>query len=284
MTHTFNLSKKNLLLALLAFVQFGVISCKKETPEPPPPASGGTGGGSGGGGGAGSTVPTVTEPNTYFIDEYRTVNGNGAWWVQEFTVSGTSTFVLRAASTYTADFAVFSPSQLINFQTNAGFSAFVLFDNKYGTANVTLGPGTYYVGFRNQSTGTNSARIELDKDLVLPASDKCTYVDNYLNAASNINPNNGYLTQAFTVQTGYRYFMDGCNSADITYWVIPAAEINKFTSGATFQYYTQYTSSSTADPGAHSMTLPAGNYYYVFRNTGTVKQSLTYRCERWKVN
>ena len=226
---------------------------------------------------------TVTNPDTYFIDQFRTFNTLGNWWVQEFTVSGTSAqFVLRGASTYAVDFAVVPAAQINNFKNNASFTGYGVMDNKFGTQYLTLPPGTYYAAVRNQVNAANGARIELDKRITLPASDRASYVDLYFSGANNVNAN-GWLVQPFTIQAGYRYFVDGCNSGDISSYVIPEADINKFKNGQSFNHYPAYQSSSTADPGHFELKLAPGNYAYAFRNTGSKAQALTYACERWRV-
>ncbi len=280
----------NLILVFLLSTLMAInFSCEKPTEDlvPNNGGSGGSGGngGGGGGGGGGTTPPTVTNPDTYFIDEYRTFSNLGGYWYQEFTVSTTTRFVLRGASTFSCDFAVFNASQVNNFKNNLAFSAYVVMDNQYGTAYVTLQPGTYYAGVRNQVNSVNSARIELDKDITLPASDRASFVDNYFQAARVINKNGGKLWQPFTIQQGFRYFTDGCNSGNIEFWIVAESELNKFINGQPFQYYVDYHSTSSADPGSHEVKLPAGNYAYVFRNNGTTNnESLTYLCERWRVN
>ncbi len=277
MKKTFSLKFALITAALL----FTVFACEKPT-EDLTGGSGGSGGGSGGGGGA---TPTVTNPDTYFIDEYRTFSALGGSWTQQFTVSVTTSFVLRAASTFSCDFAVFSAAQLNNFNNNQPFTAFVVMDNQYGTSYVTLAPGTYYAGVRNQSNSANSARIELDKTVTLPASDKATFIDNYFSAARTIAKNGGKLWQPFTLQQGYRYFTDGCNSGNIEWWIVTETEMTKFINGQTFQYYADYHSTSSADPGSHEIKLPPGNYAYIFKNSSTANnEAVTYVCERWRVN
>lgn len=268
-------------IAALLLIGF---ACEKPT-EDLTGGGGGTGGTGGGGGGGGSTVPTVTAPDTYFIDEYRTFSALGGSWYQQFTVSTTTSFVLRGASTFACDFAVFSTTQLNNFNNNQPFTAYVVMDNQYGTAYVTLAPGTYYAGVRNQVSGSNSARIELDKTVTLPASDRAIFIDNYFSAARSIPKNGGKLWQPFTVQQGYRYFTDGCNSGNIESWIVTETEMNKFINGQAFQYYVDYHSTSSADPGSHEVKLPPGNYAYIFQNSSTANnESITYVCERWRVN
>ncbi len=270
------------LFTVLLAINF---SCKKPTEDLVGNGGGSGGSGGTGGGGGGSTPPTVTAPDTYFIDEYRTFTSLGGNWYQEFTISATTSFVLRGASTFSCDFAIFNASQVNNFKNNLAFSAYVLMDNQFGTAYVTLQPGTYYAGVRNQVNSANSARIELDYATKLPASDRATFIDNYFQAANSINKNGGKLWQPFTIQQGYRYFTDGCNSGNIEYWIVSSAELTKFINGQAFQYYTDYHSTSSADPGSHEIKLPPGDYAYIFKNSSTANnETVTYVCERWRVN
>lgn len=238
------------------------------------------GGGATGGGGD-NNPPTVTAPSTQFIaSQDYTVSNNGAYWTQQFTLSQTTSFVFRFASQYQAQAAIILPGQISGFQNNQSFSGYATFDKTLGTHNVTLNAGTYYVAIRNASAGANKWSMELDYATSLPSSDKATFLDNYASGAKSF-ASAGKFWQPFTVQNGYRYFIDGCNvNCDVK--IIPADQLAAFQSGQTFQYYTDYSDGTGAAPGLWEISLPVGDYYLIASNTTTA--ALTYILERWKVN
>ncbi|RYD33020.1 MAG: hypothetical protein EOP87_11785 [Verrucomicrobiaceae bacterium] len=230
-------------------------------------------------------VSAQAQVNTYFTDKHGTFNGLGSYWYQQFTVSQKQTFVLRVTSDYSADAAIITGDQLGNFTGNRSFSGYAMFDNQYGTKGITLAPGTYYVAIRSQSTATNAYRLELDLDIALPAESGLTYtfVDHYLQGTEYVGANGGKLWHGFTIQSGFRYFVDGCNTGLSTY-VIPASELSAFKSGGTFNYYTAYSATDNAYPGLDEIKLPPGSYYLAFTNTNTIQKPVTYTMERWRVN
>lgn len=255
--------KKILAFALVALFISG---CKKEDKAPAED----------------NTPGTVSAPSTTFIEGNQTFS-QGGWWAQQFTVSQTTNFMLFFSSQYIADCSVFDGSQLSNFQNNLTFTSIQSFDNQFGYKSFSLAPGTYYVGMRNQSTGSNACRVELDYRLSLPAADKCSYFDAPITGVKNIS-NNSYWTHQFTIEAGYRYFLDGCNSGLSTY-IIPASEYNNFVNNQAFQYYTDYSNSSDGSfPGIYEIKLSAGTYYLCFRNTTGSAQTAVYVMERWKKN
>ncbi len=230
-------------------------------------------------------VSAQAQVDTYFTDKHGTFNGIGAYWYQQFTVAKQQTFVLRVASDYAADAAIITAAQLSNFTANRPFSGYALFDNQYGTKSVTLPPGTYYVAIRSQSSTPTAYRLELDLDITVPADSLNTYsfVDHYIQGTEHVGANGGKLWHGFTIQSGIRYFLDGCNTGLSTY-VIPASQLTAFKSGGTFSYYTAYSADDNAYPGLHEIKLPPGSYYLAFINRNTIPKPVTYTMERWRVN
>jgi len=232
------------------------------------------------GNGSTQSPPTVTAPSTTFISsEDYSATGNGAWWLQSFTVSASARFVLRFASTYAAQAAVITPDQVNNFKNNAGFSGNGL-DKQIGTVYMTLSPGTYYVGVRNSVSSANTWTVEFDYDISLPSSDRCSFADIYVQGSKSA-PNGGKLWQPFTIQSGFRYFLDGCNVGFKTY-IIAADQINAFTGGQSFYSFSDYDDSGGKAPGIYEVKLPPGDYFLACTAAGPA--ALTYTMERWKVN
>jgi hypothetical protein len=147
-----------------------------------------------------------------------------------------------------------------------------------------LAPGSYYLVVRNRANAANTYDLELDKRQTAPADSQYYYRFNayYLNHSAYVGANGGYLTQGFTIQPGFRYFLDGGNSGLDTY-IIPASQLGNFRSGGTFNYYTDYSGvGDTALPGYYEVTLSPGTYYLCFRNTNSIKKAVTYTMERWR--
>jgi Secretion system C-terminal sorting domain len=228
-----------------------------------------------------SFAQTVTSPNTFFIaSQDYSVSSYGSPWVDgPFTVSTSTTFVLRFASKYNAQASVFSSDQLNNFENMSSFSGYGTMNNQIGTQYVTLPVGTYYVGARNTTSAANEWSIELDYNLSFPASDASTFYDIYIQGTKAFQ-NGGKLWNEFTVQDGFRYFLDGCNIGFGTY-IIPENQLNAFQNGQSFTYYSDYASTSGEGPGLYEIRLPPGSYYLVAAATST--SSITYTMERWKV-
>lgn len=264
------------LQLILLVVLISVSSCTKS-------GSGLTSGGSNGnnGGGSGSNPPTITNPSTVFISDVDRIASNlGAYYLQQFTVNQTTAFVFRFAILYNAQAAIITESEVNAFKNLQSFSGYGLFDNVFGTKLVTLAPGTYYLAIRNTSNGQNKWSVELDFDITLPTSDRATRYDYYLNDTKAF-ANGGKTWQPFTVQSGFRYFLDGCN-VNTDFFVIPQAELNNFQNNQTFNAYSSYNGFGGEAPGFYEIKLNPGNYYLVSRSNQP--SSYTYLMERWKVN
>jgi hypothetical protein len=227
------------------------------------------------------TPPTVTAPETIYISssDY-SVSGLGSSWVQSFTINTSTSFVFRFASKTSAQAAIMRSDQVNNFKNNASFSGYGLFDKQIGTVYLTLAPGTYYVGARNSVAADNSWSIELDYTISLPASDRCTYADIYVQG-SKIFPNGGKMWQPFTVQSGVRYFLDG-SSVGFKTQIISADQLSAFSSGQSYFSYSDYDQTDGGAPGLYEIKLPPGDY--VLACTGIGPSAITYTMERWRVN
>ncbi len=159
----------------------------------------------------GKSPATTTAPNTFFLsNECYTVNNLGDWWAQSFTITATTNFVLRFASQYKADAAIVDESQINNFKNNQPFTGYAGFDDQFGYKYVTLNAGTYYLAIRNQISSANILAVELDYYIILPSTDQVTYNDDYVSGGQSLN-SGAKLWQPFTIQNGFRYFIDGNN-------------------------------------------------------------------------
>jgi hypothetical protein len=225
-----------------------------------------------------------TTPSTFFIDKKcKAFYINGEWWWQSFSVFTTTTFVIRFASQYGADAAIFTEDDRFEFENNLAFSGWGVFDNQIGYLSVTLAPGNYYVGMRNQISGTNYVSIELDYTISLPSYDNCSFYDYYLDGVYNLSAG-GKLWQLITIQNLFRYFIDGINSG-VDVFFIPPTELSNFQNNQSFQYYIDYTQSTCGEgPGFFEIMLPSGTYYMVARNNSLSNHSINYAMERWIIN
>jgi len=284
------LAKSSLLLRLASvlFAVAIVVSCNKSDPSPSGGGSnngnnggGGSGSGSGSGSGGNTNPATTTTPSTFFIaDQDHSVNAFGAYYTQQFSISKTTTFSFRFSTLYKAQAAIIQEGQLSAFKNMQAFNGYGIFDNVFGTKTVTLDAGTYYVAIRNTNNGQNKWSMELDADIALPSSDRATRYDYYL-SENKAFASGGKTWQPFTVQTGYRYFLDGCN-VNTDFFIIPEAELSKFQNGQSFNSYTDYNSNAGEAPGFYEVKLNAGTFYLVSRSNQV--SSYTYSMERWKVN
>lgn len=215
------------------------------------------------------------DANTFFIDLNTTLNNGGAQ-TQGFTVTGTKTFVLRFAADFNAEAAVISGSTAQSFLDGGSYTFFGSnFVNTFGTTTITLGAGSYAVGIRNRTSVSNRMRAELDFQLTVP---NWNYYDSPFSRAEII-PANSKAWRGFTVQSGVRYFIDGCNSGLDTY-IIPESQLANFQGTGGFQYY--YGSDDDgANPGLWELNLSPGVYYLVFRNRNATGKAVTYVLDRF---
>lgn len=229
----------------------------------------------------------IRAQDTYFIDYDSTLSTLGQSWAQQFTVPSRQVLVLRFVADLKADAAIFVPAQLDNFQNNRRFFGYGLFNNSFGTKYVTLNPGTYYVGVRNQVQGSNRARIELDTRIQLDPEpgEEFTYYDRAFHGNKYVGKNGGKLWHGFRIVPGFRYFLDGANSGggQMPTYIIPKSELDNFRYDRGFEYYTDYFEQGGAGPGHVELELPPGDYYFVCENNAGINKALTYTMERWKV-
>lgn len=230
-------------------------------------------------------LPDFTSPSTVFLEDDGTLANHGAWATRGFTLGSTTTLVFRVAAPYSMDAAIMPASEVEDFRNGNSYQAYASFSGTFGTDYVTLGAGSYVVGLRNRTDTANRWRYELDLDIDLQPQHgyTFTYIDNYVSGAELVDGNGGKLWQPFTIQNGIRYFLDGV-SVGLDTFIIPASELSAFRNNQSFEYYTAYGgNSATANPGLWELKLPTGDYYLVFRNTGSIDGPVTYNMERWQI-
>jgi hypothetical protein len=243
------------------------------SPPPPPPAN--TPGPNNPGGTP--PPPAGTFNATYFLDGYPTLNAAGAWHTRGFTLNGTRNLVFRLATNYATQAAIIEPSQYDNFTSGAAFTGYAGFSSQYGYKSVTLGPGNYYVAIRNVSNGSNSVRYELDYGVTLSSGS----YSGALNQTTTILAAGQRRWESLTLQSGRRYWIDGCNSG-LDAFVIDASELPAFQSGASFLHYTDFGGSNAPDVyGGIELDLAPGNYFLVQRNLTSRPQSVNYVVQSW---
>lgn len=226
--------------------------------------------------------------STTFIHDSSSMDFQGDWFSQEFTISAPTSFVLRFASDYSADAAVVPASQISNFRNGRSYTGFGVMSGKFGTQYINnLPAGNYFVVCRSRVKDSNQYCIELDNVLRLETSNSKSFSFAGQVAASSrmVGKNGGKLWQPFTVVEGYRYFVDGCNSGLDTYF-IPESELSNFKSNKTFQYYTDYSGQRETNlPGQAELRLAPGNYYLCFHNTDPkISKAVTYSIDAWSEN
>ncbi len=233
-----------------------------------------------------TTTPnrTVTNPgeSTFFIaSQNKTFSKHGDWTAEGFTISKSTTFVFRFASQYKAQAAIVTETELNNFKTMNAFRGFGIFDNQYGYTSVTLAAGKYYVAVRNTNNGANITSTELDYAITLPSSDRCRFYDTYIKDIKSAGAG-GRIWHGFTIQSGFRYFMEGCNTGYSTN-IIPENQLDNFKNGRTFTVFTDYDQAVGGAPGLYEVKLPPGTYYFVAHNKTNATQAIVYTMERWQL-
>lgn len=189
-----------------------------------------------------------------------------------FEVKQNTTFTLYFAADYSATLIVMNSNNAQTFVNGGSVSYYDGFDGQYGINSFTLGPGSYSLGVRNKANVANTVSYELE---LWPPKDDATYVDTYFSKATSVSAN-GKLWQGFTIQAGYTYVMEGCNTG-LDFFLIPASSLNAFTSNGTFSHYPDYSAESDPNqPGLATLNLAPGDYYLAFRNPDNEKKALVY--------
>ena len=238
------------------------------TPPPPPPGT-----------------PNFTTPVTMFQNldgVLSTSTSNGR--VGPFTLSRDTTLVLRFVADYQAQAAVIPSSQLTAFQNGGSFSGYGSFDRVTGTQTFRVPAGTYYLVVRNMQSASNRYRAELDFDINLrPEQGRTfTFVDLPLNAARSISAGSR-TTVSFTIQSGYRYFLDGA-SIGLGSYIIDGRDASAFNAGNRVDYYADYGGEDGAYPGLWELKLPPGTYALAISNAENKSNPIVYTMERWRIN
>jgi hypothetical protein len=230
------------------------------------------------------TTTKWTGGDTFFLalQKYR-FSKYAEWHLEEFKLTKSTNLVFNFATQYKSQAAIITPDQVDNFKNNRAFSGFAIFDQKMGITAITLNAGTYYVACRNFNSGSNTISYELDYTMTLPASDRCRYYDIYINDY-DFYTSGSRMWHPFTIQSGYRYFIEGCNTG-MNVFFIPGDQIDNFRNRQEFKHYPDFKQgeNSGGDPGGVEITLPPGNYYLVAINETNESQSMVYAMQRWQL-
>jgi hypothetical protein len=224
-----------------------------------------------------------TTPSTFFQSLQSTVTAGGSR-SRVFTLSESTRFVMRYASDYTAQFAIMPSNQLPAFEAFAAFDAFHTWNGGSGTQSLTLNPGTYAIGIRNSQSVSQKFSWELDLD-ILELPDGQGYSFSFggvvFSEAQSISANGGWAWQSFSIQEGYRYFVDGTNTRTSA-WIIPASARAAFEAGGSFEFFSDYEGKAGGAPGLWEVRLPPGTYYLAMRaQDPSVDGFINYVMERW---
>jgi hypothetical protein len=222
-------------------------------------------------------------PSTLFQTLQTTV-GAGNARTRTFSLSETTRFVMRYASDYSAQFAIMPASQVGPFEAFGGFSSFFTWGGGAGTETIVLNPGDYAIGIRNSQSVSQKFSWELDLDLLeLPAEKgySFSFAGVVFSDARGLPANGGWSWQSFSIQEGYRYFIDGTNTRTSS-WIIPQSERSAFEAGGSFQFFADYTGTTAGAPGLWEVRLPPGTYYLAMRaQHASIDGSISYVMERW---
>jgi hypothetical protein len=220
-----------------------------------------------------ASAAMASAQSTAFLQWDRRFHSFGAWTVQKFTLSAKRNLVLRVASDWKADVAVIPSSQLNRFKNGQSFTGWG-YDDSFGCKDVNLSAGTYYLAARNQVSGSNFVRVELDYQTKVTGwnfQSWGVYDTNYLDSGYN-------YWQKFTILPNARYFIDGANTGLDTY-VMDAKEVPYFDRGDDFYYYKAYSRNTTDMPGFYELKLKPGQYALGFINDYNEDSAFTYEME-----
>jgi hypothetical protein len=220
---------------------------------------------------------SVLAQDTTFISNNGALPRQGAVSSNQFTLSATTTLVLRVVADYSADAGIFTASSFTAFSNGQAASGWALFNAKIGTTTVTLNPGSYVVAIRNGTNGANNFAYELDYDENRPGQRR---LDSQ-GAAEYVGANGGKLWQPFTIGSGQYVWIDGAN-VGLEFYLLPAAELDNFKAGRPFRSFADYEPVVQASqPGAFHVDLPPGDYVLAFRNPTPISKPVTYTIEWW---
>lgn len=238
------------------------------------------GGGPSGGGNTGQNPPQGIPNNTTFVSKYDVFSAKGAYWLQEFTVNTATTFVLRLAAQYKLQAGIFPISQMAAFQNGSQVSGNAIFDDTYGIRAVTLAPGKYFVGIRNNVSGANSYALELDYGIRLPAPATRTQTESVAESLTK----GQWKSYKITTTTSSRIFVDGCNSG-IDVYLVDESNYTKFQNNQSFQYLVgEFSGEQNKNtPGFAEIPNTGRIYYLVMSNRrGATGHSFTFTYEAWR--
>ncbi len=219
-----------------------------------------------------------------FIGEKgHTLTHSGDWWLNEFTISGSNqTLTLYFTAQYRAVGVIARVTQRSAFTSGSAFSYIDGFDGDFGVKSITLAPGSYFVGVRNSVSGSNRFSLELEDHP--PTYGDATFAQVGIQAADYVNAG-GWFTHDFTIQSGFRYVIDGNNSGSLNTYIIDRTEKADFQANRAFTFYSDYGGENDPNqPGLATISLPPGNYTLAVRSTSSIREALTYRMYIYRLN
>jgi len=219
----------------------------------------------------------VAPTSTYFLENDGTLSNSSSYYIQEFTLSTSTTLMFRLVSDYKVDAGIFLPENAQTFISGGATTGYALFNGKFGTNSITLAAGSYVLAIRNGISGANKYRYELDYDLTVPGMTLVaskSYVD-------TVPINGGKYWVPFTIASDQFAWVDGCN-LDLDFYVIQESQLPDFRAGNIFNYYTSFTPiTSSNQPGGMELNLAPGSYYLAFKNNSPIVKPVTLTLEYW---
>ncbi|MFD2570954.1 PKD domain-containing protein [Spirosoma soli] len=230
--------------------------------------------------------PTTSNINPFrYLARHATSLQSKELTARSFRITRPTPVVIMNTSRYASQAGLMTADEYAKFINNGAFQGWGVFDKQNGYEFLTLDPGTYYVGVRDASGNSkeNYYCYQVYYATQIPESDRCEFVDIYIKDLKTLQAGE-YLYHKFTIQEGFRYvFNGGYSSWNLRGYFIPESELANFTSGRTFQSYTDYVAGADGTLAVEELKLPAGNYYFVFKNTLTkLPLNITYFMERYR--
>lgn len=240
-----------------------------------------TGGGTTGGtnGGGTTTGGATAGPTTSDFPQSKVADFNdslGSPLLQAFTLSTQATVEVRLVARYGTQAAIITPDQVDAFQKNQPYSgAYIIPNGNFGTFYKTLPAGDYYIAARNNSnSSSNKAHFELDIQNGLTSYQ---YAGQFITSAVDYLAPGAKKVYNFTLASGNRHFILGCDLNGLDSYLLPSSEVNNFlASNATFKSFTDYNKRADNDNPYYEIHLAAGSYALALHNLASDQNPYTY--------
>ncbi len=183
---------------------------------------------------------------------------------QEFRLTSSTTVTFYHAAQYRGnEAAIVDASGLADFEAGNAYRNFASYLDNCGFEQLQLSAGTYYAVLRNRGETPQTMSLEVDR---LPVFTNASGSRTIFQEKQQMNPG-ASVWHPFSLTSGEQFYIDGCNSGEVSTWLIPDTELSNFRNGQTFQYYEGFSNEDANGPGGWAFNPGPGSYVLVARNT-----------------